>query len=189
LDVQLLDVQLLNVQLLNVQLLNVQLLHSVDPQLESARFQPLYLKFDLPVSKFAFKCNLYCYAAALVKLANWCAAGDEKTHNLTVAALDPEFHYHVLNTVARGGRGALTPGGCQIGHMCDQNSTYGLSLTPGGCQIGYTDPILAVINWCLAVINWCLAVINWCFLPYALLGLSLPGVVRLVTWTTPAVIN
>jgi hypothetical protein len=25
-------------------------------------------------------------------------------------------------------RAALTPGGCQIGHMCDQNSTYGLSL-------------------------------------------------------------
>jgi hypothetical protein len=56
---------------------------------------------------------------------------------------------------------AATPGGCQIGHMCDQNSTYGMpplpggvrlvtcatrtrlmgwdALTPGGCQSGYTD--------------------------------------------------
>jgi hypothetical protein len=30
-----------------------------------------------------------------------------------------------------------TPGGCQIGYTCDQNSTYALPLTPGGCQIGY----------------------------------------------------
>ena len=40
---------------------------------------------------------------ALQKLSGWCANGDERRHNLTVAALDPEFHYHVLNTVARGG--------------------------------------------------------------------------------------
>jgi hypothetical protein len=33
------------------------------------------------------------------------------------------------------------------------------------------------------------AAVNWSFLPYALLGLSLPGGVRLVTWTIPAVIN
>jgi hypothetical protein len=65
-----------------------------------------------------------------------------------------------------GGRVALTPGGCQIGYMCDQNLTYGLRSLPGGvrlvtratrtrlmgcahsrgCQIGYMD-ILAVIIW------------------------------------------
>jgi hypothetical protein len=26
----------------------------------------------------------------------------------------------------------VTPGGCQIGHWCDQNSTYGLHSLPGG---------------------------------------------------------
>ena len=40
---------------------------------------------------------------ALVKMGQWCSAGDEKRHNVTVAALDPDFHYYVLNTVARGG--------------------------------------------------------------------------------------
>jgi hypothetical protein len=40
-------------------------LNSVDPQLESAWFQPLNLKCDLLVSKFAFKFNvLCCYGAA-----------------------------------------------------------------------------------------------------------------------------
>jgi hypothetical protein len=29
---------------------------------------------------------------------------------------------------------ALTPGGCQIGYMCDQNSTYGLRSLPGGVR-------------------------------------------------------
>jgi hypothetical protein len=49
---------------------------------------------------------------------------------------------------------------------------WGRHSTPGGCQIGYMDrQLLAVIHW-------------MCFLPYALLGLSsLPGGVRLVTWT------
>ncbi len=32
-------------------------------------------------------------------------------------------------------------------------------------------------------------VISWCLQPYALLGLSLPGGVRLVTWTILAVVN
>jgi hypothetical protein len=30
---------------------------------------------------------------------------------------------------------ALTPGRCQIGHMCDQNSTYGLHSLPGGVRL------------------------------------------------------
>jgi hypothetical protein len=30
---------------------------------------------------------------------------------------------------------ALTPGGCQIGCMCDQNSTYGLHSLPGGVRL------------------------------------------------------
>jgi hypothetical protein len=34
-----------------------------------------------------------------------------------------------------------------------------------------------------------LASIDWLLLPYVLPGLSLPGDVRLVTWTVPAVIN
>jgi hypothetical protein len=33
------------------------------------------------------------------------------------------------------GRAALTPGGCQIGYMCDQNSTYGLHSLPGGVRL------------------------------------------------------
>jgi hypothetical protein len=33
------------------------------------------------------------------------------------------------------------------------------------------------------------AVIKWCLRPYVLLGLSLPGGVKLVMWTTPAVID
>jgi hypothetical protein len=37
-------------------------LNGVDPELESAWFQPLNLKCDLLVSKFAFKFNLYRYA-------------------------------------------------------------------------------------------------------------------------------
>jgi hypothetical protein len=37
----------------------------VDPQLESARFQPLNLKCDILVSKFAFKCNLYRYTGGV----------------------------------------------------------------------------------------------------------------------------
>ena len=36
-------------------------LNPVDPQLESAWFQPLKLKCDFLVSKFAFKFNLYRY--------------------------------------------------------------------------------------------------------------------------------
>jgi hypothetical protein len=45
-----------------------------------------------------------------------------------------------------GGRSALTPGGCQIGYMCDQNPTYGLhSLTPGGCQVMWTVPAVPTV--------------------------------------------
>jgi hypothetical protein len=36
-------------------------LNSADPELESAWFQPLNLKYDILVSKFAFKINLYRY--------------------------------------------------------------------------------------------------------------------------------
>ena len=36
-------------------------MNAVDPQLESARFQPLNLKCDILVSKFAFKCDLHRY--------------------------------------------------------------------------------------------------------------------------------
>jgi hypothetical protein len=32
-------------------------------------------------------------------------------------------------------RVALTPGGCQFGHTCDQNSTYGLHSLPGGVSL------------------------------------------------------
>jgi hypothetical protein len=37
--------------------------NSVDPWLERAWFQPLSLKRDILVSKFAFKCNLYRYSS------------------------------------------------------------------------------------------------------------------------------
>jgi hypothetical protein len=39
----------------------------------------------------------------------------------------------------------ITPGGCQIGYMCDQNSTYGLRSLPGGVRL-VTGNVLAVIN-------------------------------------------
>jgi hypothetical protein len=39
---------------------------------------------------------------------------------------------------------ALTPGGCQICYMCDQNSTYGLHSLPGGVRL---------VAWILAVID------------------------------------
>jgi hypothetical protein len=39
-------------------------LNPVYPQLESAWFQPLNLSSEKPVSKFAFKCNLYRYITA-----------------------------------------------------------------------------------------------------------------------------
>jgi hypothetical protein len=42
-------------------------LNPVDPQLESAWFQPLSLKCDILVSKFAFKCNLYRYKLAILE--------------------------------------------------------------------------------------------------------------------------
>jgi hypothetical protein len=42
-------------------------------------------------------------------------------------------------------RVALAPGGCQIGHMCDQNSTYGLHSLPRGVRL-VTWNIQAVIN-------------------------------------------
>jgi hypothetical protein len=31
--------------------------------------------------------------------------------------------------------GLFTPGGCQIGYTCDQNSTYGLRSLPGGVRL------------------------------------------------------
>jgi hypothetical protein len=59
---------------------------------------------------------------------------------LLVRPTSCEIH---VGPAAYAGRAALTPGGCQIGYMCNQNSTYGLSLTPG-CQITWS--ILAVIK-------------------------------------------
>ena len=38
------------------------------------------------------------------------------------------------------------PGVCQIGYMCDQNSTYGLHSPPGGVQRLVTWTIPAVIS-------------------------------------------
>jgi hypothetical protein len=45
---------------------------------------------------------------------------------------------------------SLTPGKCQIGYMCDQNSTYGLHSLPGGVKIRYlfTWTVPAVISRC-----------------------------------------
>jgi hypothetical protein len=40
----------------------------------------------------------------------------------------------------------LTPGGCQMGYMCDQNSTYGLHSLPGGVRWVTCTTTLAVIN-------------------------------------------
>jgi hypothetical protein len=40
-------------------------LNSIEPSLEITCFQPLNLKCDLLVSKFAFKLDLYRYAAGL----------------------------------------------------------------------------------------------------------------------------
>jgi hypothetical protein len=40
-------------------------LNAVGPQLARTRFQPLNLSSEKLVSKFAFKCNLYCYNVAL----------------------------------------------------------------------------------------------------------------------------
>jgi hypothetical protein len=48
-----------------------------------------------------------------------------RTHRATVPVLRPSMQHDV------GRVGALTPGGCQIGYMCDQNSTYGS--TPLSC--------------------------------------------------------
>jgi hypothetical protein len=47
-----------------------------------------------------------------------------------------------------------------------------------------------LVTWTILAVTCTIpAVINWCLLPYALLGMSLPGDVRLVTWTVLAVIN
>jgi hypothetical protein len=43
---------------------------------------------------------------------------------------------------------ALTPGGCQIGHMCDQNSTYGSHSLPGDVRLGTWLYILAIHTGC-----------------------------------------
>jgi hypothetical protein len=47
---------------------------------------------------------------------------------------------------------ALTPGGCQIGYMCDQNSTYGLHSLPG---------VVRLVTWTILAFTWTiLAAIN-----------------------------
>jgi hypothetical protein len=76
-----------------------------------------------------------------------------------------------------------TPGGCQIGYMCDQNSTYGLHSLPGCVRL-----VTCATRTRLMGRHHCLAVINWGLLYTGRLGLPLPGGVRLVTWTV-AVIN
>jgi hypothetical protein len=67
---------------------------------------------------------------------------------------------------ASTGRVALTPGGCQICYMCDQNSTYGLHSLPGGVRfvtyMAHTgchrlNRVLAGVRWVTRAI---LAVIN-----------------------------
>jgi hypothetical protein len=40
--------------------------NALDPYLQSARFQPLNLKYDILVSSLAFKCNLHRYSAVFV---------------------------------------------------------------------------------------------------------------------------
>jgi hypothetical protein len=47
----------------------------VDPQLESARFQPLSLKRDIPVSKFAFSNGSTCVPLRRGSLRSWTACG------------------------------------------------------------------------------------------------------------------
>jgi hypothetical protein len=76
-------------------------------------------------------------------------------HNLCRCRKDPYFverklypnvdFYSGLVYRALGGD-ALTPG-CQIGFMCDRNSTYGLHSLPGGVRL-VTWNKLAVIDRC-----------------------------------------
>jgi hypothetical protein len=62
---------------------------------------------------------------ALQKMGAWCAAGNAQRHNLTVAALDPDFHYHVLNTVARGGPSNGFYGTILAVEMCRHVTLFG----------------------------------------------------------------
>jgi hypothetical protein len=56
----------------------------------------------------------------------------------------------------------------------------GLPLPGGGRWVTRT---IVAVTWTIR------GVINWGLRPYALLGLSLPGVTRLVTWTIRGVVN
>ena len=58
-------------------------LNPVDQQLESAWFQPLNLKCNFMVSKFAFKCNLYHYSERLI-------AGEYIKYNNNSGYIDEE---------------------------------------------------------------------------------------------------
>ena len=85
-----------------------------------------------------------------------------RRHDLASLPDLPRVRHLQLQLVPRG-RVALTPGGCQIGYMGDQNSTYGLHSLPGGVRL---------VTWSIP------AVINRCVDPYALLGSSLPCLPR-----------
>ena len=65
----------------------------VDPELERAWFQPLNLKCDILVSKFAFKCCLYRYggewqdhAGAAVRAGRGGRAGQRREYRVHAAA-------------------------------------------------------------------------------------------------------
>jgi hypothetical protein len=104
-------------------------------------------------------------------------------------------------TVTPRGGARSSPGGCQIGYVCDQNSTYGLhslpgvsdwvrvrpeldlwvALTPGGCQIGYMcdQNSTSGLHSLPGVVR-----LGTCATRTRLMGCThLPGGVRLVIWT------
>jgi hypothetical protein len=96
---------------------------------------------------------------------------------------------------------SLTPGGCQIGYMGDQNSTYGSHSLPGGVRLvtcATRTPLMGrthsrgVSDWLHVrpeLHLWVALTPGGCQIGYmgdqnSTYGLhSLPGGVRLVTWT------
>jgi hypothetical protein len=56
---------------------------------------------------------------------------------------NPHSRTHLYGWEAEGaieGRAALSPGGYQVGYVCDQNSTYGLHSLPGGVRLDTWTP-------------------------------------------------
>jgi hypothetical protein len=45
-----------------------------------------------------------------------------------------------------------TPGGCQVGYMCDQNSTYGLHSLPGGVRL---------VSWTAVAVRVAVMGLSW----------------------------